>query len=225
MPEIHLFYREFISSQKSPMHAVIVSNGFPPSQKLLEEQIAPADIIIGADGGGNTVLRHGITPDVVIGDMDSFHKPDLPDFEIIHDPSQQTNDLEKALSLALQRNVTTCTVLGAFGKRMDHSLKNLSVFAQFHSAFEKLVFVDEQLSAHMVVSNFEAELPTGSIVSLFPLSGEVSGVTTKGLKFPLTEETLKNGERDGTSNENIERKFSIGVENGDLIVFIENGKF
>jgi thiamine pyrophosphokinase len=56
---------------------------------------------------------------------------------------------------------------------------------------------------------------------LFPLSGEVRGVTTKGLKYPLNDESLKNGERDGTSNETVEDEFSITAGEGDLIVFVE----
>ncbi|MCP9291129.1 thiamine diphosphokinase [Gracilimonas sediminicola] len=204
------------------MHAVIVSNGFPPSKQLLEEELKSADLIIGADGGGNTLLFHGLTPHVVIGDMDSFEKPGSVEFEIIHDADQETNDLEKALSLALYRGVETCTVLGAFGRRMDHSLKNLSVLKRFDPAFGRLIFKDERLIAQMVNSSFSAELPVGSIISLFPLSGKVTGITTKGLKYPLNDEILENGEQDGTSNENVEPEFSIEIESGDLVVFIEN---
>lgn len=211
-----------MSSNKADMHAVIVSNGFPPSKELLDEELASADLIIGADGGGNTLLTNDFIPDVVIGDMDSFKKPETVSFEIIQDPDQETNDLEKALSLALYRDMETCIVLGAFGQRMDHSLKNLSVLKRFHSSFKQLLFKDERQSAQLVSSTFKAELPVGSIVSLFPLSGKVTGITTKGLKYPLKDEVLENGERDGTSNENIEREFSIEIESGDLVVFWGN---
>ena len=204
------------------MHTVIVSNGFPPTKELLEKEITSADLVIGADGGGNTLLKHEFTPDVVIGDMDSFHKPKTVNFEIIHDPDQETNDLEKALSLALYRETESCTVLGAFGRRIDHSLKNLSVLKRFNEAFNKLVFKDEGLSAYLVTSQFSTELPVGSIVSLFPLSGKVTGITTEGLKYPLKGEILENGERDGTSNENVKPEFSIEIESGDLLVFLEN---
>ncbi|MEX2604146.1 MAG: thiamine diphosphokinase [Gracilimonas sp.] len=203
------------------MHAVIVSNGFPPTKELLEAEIKRADLLIGADGGGNTILRHGITPDVVIGDMDSFQKPEIINFEMIRDLDQETNDLEKALSLANQKGSETCTVLGAFGRRMDHSLKNISVLKKFNPAFQKLLFVDEMLTAFLVENKYTGELPAGSIVSLFPLSGNVKGITTKGLKYPLSNESLENGRRDGTSNETVESEFSIEIESGDLVVFVE----
>ncbi len=204
------------------MHAVIVSNGFPPSKELLEEELKLADLVIGADGGGNTLLNHGYTPHVVIGDMDSFEKPDSLDFEIIKDADQETNDLEKALALAVYRDAETCTVLGAFGRRMDHSLKNLSVLKRFDGAFNQLIFKDERLSARIINSAYSGKLPVGSIISLFPLSGKVTGITTQGLKYPLKNEILENGERDGTSNENVEEEFTIEIESGDLVVFLEN---
>lgn len=203
------------------MHAVIVSNGFPPSKELLESEIEKADLVIGADGGGNNILKHGISPDIVIGDMDSFVKPDNIDFELIHDKGQETNDLEKALSLVVKKKAETCTVLGAFGKRMDHALKNLSVLKKFHSKFEELIFKDDLFEACLVNKKYRSKMKIGSIVSLFPLSGEVTGVTTAGLKYSLDNETLMNGERDGTSNEAIETEISVTIKSGDLILFVE----
>lgn len=203
------------------MHAVIVSNGFPPTKELLQVESANADILIGADGGGNRILEKGFVPDFVIGDMDSFQKTERDDFEVIYDSDQETNDLEKALNLAVKKGANTCHVLGAFGQRMDHSLKNLSVMKQFHPKFEKLIYRDEQFDAFVVGDQYSAKTEIGTTISLFPLSGAVHGISTQGLKYPLSSETLENGLRDGTSNETNEPEFSVKVEDGDLIVFVE----
>lgn len=203
------------------MHAVIVSNGFPPTKELLESEVEKAELVIGADGGGNKILNHGFTPHFVIGDLDSFQDPENADFEIILDEGQETNDLEKALSLALEKKAKTCTVLGSFGKRMDHALKNLSVLKKFDDHFKTLIYKDEVFEAFLATGSTNMKVGEGRIVSLFPVSGEVRGITTKGLKYPLDDETLKNGERDGTSNETVEDEFSITVGEGDLIVFVE----
>jgi thiamine pyrophosphokinase len=203
------------------MHALIVSNGFPPTQKLLEKELSKADLLIGADGGGNRILEREFHPDFVIGDMDSFVAPENPQFEIIHDPDQETNDLEKALALALKNGAKTTHVLGAFGQRMDHSLKNLSVLKQFHAKFNRLIYRDENFDAFIVDHAYSGKSNIGSVVSLFPLSGAVHGIKTKGLKYPLSGETLENGFRDGTSNEAIDTEFFIEIEEGDLVVFVE----
>lgn len=203
------------------MHAVIVSNGFPPTKELLTDELKSADILIGADGGGNKILSHGIKPNFVVGDMDSFEPPEEVDFEVIHEPDQETNDLEKALKLALEKGAKTCHVLGSFGQRMDHSLKNLSVMKQFNDSFEKLIFRDEQFDAFVITDKYSGTIPVGSTVSLFPLTGIVKGIKTKGLKFGLNGESLENGRRDGTSNETNQPEFSVEIEEGDLVLFIE----
>lgn len=203
------------------MHAVIVSNGFPPPKDLLKDEIEQTELLIGADGGSRTILKHGFTPDVVIGDLDSFEAPESPAFEVIHKPDQETNDLEKALTYALEQGVKHCTVLGAFGYRMDHSVKNLSVLNKFHDSFKQLIFRDEVFDAILVKKEYSARLPVGNIVSLFPVSGEVTGIRTEGLKFSLDNESLKNGFRDGTSNETISDEFSVRIATGELVVFYE----
>lgn len=205
------------------MNAVIVSNGFPPKTELLQQEAQHSDLLIGADGGGNRILEKGLRPHIVIGDMDSFEKPENPGFEVIYEPDQETNDLEKALRLALDKGVETCHVLGAFGLRMDHSLKNLSVLKQFHDRFETLLYRDETFDAFMVQQQFSMKCEVGNIVSLFPLSGAVHGITTTGLRYKLSGEKLENGQRDGTSNETTDPEFSIQIESGDLIVFVERG--
>lgn len=203
------------------MYAVIVSNGFPPTKELLEQEIKKADLLFGADGGGRTILKFGLIPDAVIGDLDSFEAPESPAFKVIHKPDQETNDLEKALTYALEQGVETCVVLGAFGQRMDHSVKNLSVLNQFHSRFRQLVFRDEVFDAILVQDQFSKRLSVGNIVSLFPISGEVTGIKTKGLKYALDNESLKNGVRDGTSNESISDEISVQIKHGDLVLFYE----
>ncbi|MDZ7808475.1 MAG: thiamine diphosphokinase [Gracilimonas sp.] len=205
------------------MHAVVVSNGFPPPKNLLEEEIKSAELLLGADGGCTTILNHGFTPDAVIGDLDSFDPPESPSFKVIHKPDQETNDLEKALTYALEQGVKTCSVLGAFGHRMDHSLKNMSVLNKFHHSFDELIFRDEVFDAVIIEDTFSARLPVGSIVSLFPVSGEVMGIQTEGLMYALNNESLKNGVRDGTSNETISDEFSVKVDIGTLVIFYERG--
>ncbi len=224
MLQIHVFYGRILESKKTIVNAVIVSNGFPPSPSLLKAETQKAGLIVGADGGGNVLLKAQIQPDVVIGDLDSFVKPEHINFELIHKADQETNDLEKALLFALRKGCTSCIILGAYGKRMDHALKNLSVLKKFDSEFEQLMIKDERFTTWYVAEFIEAQLPTGQAVSLFPLSGKASGITTKGLRYPLTDESLENGKRDGTSNETVASKLSVEVKQGDLLVFIENGE-
>jgi len=203
------------------MKFLIVCNGFPPPEDLMKRECEEADVVIGADGGANILIKSGIEPNLVIGDLDSFKKPLNMDLEVIHKRDQETNDLEKALEYAKKRGAVDVVVLGAFGLRMDHSLKNLSVMKKFESTFETLVFKDKFFTAFLLPKSFQTECEKETIISLFPLSGEVSEIVTEGLKYPLNNESLKNGQRDGTSNISCDNRIKISHGHGDLVIFIE----
>jgi thiamine pyrophosphokinase len=146
------------------------------------------------------------------------------DFEIIHDSDQETNDLEKALNLALERGSTEVVILGATGIRLDHTLKNLSVLLQFNDRFQNIIFRDASCEIRILPRDFTMETHPGQIFSLFPLSGRVDGITTEGLRYALNNESLENGVRDGSSNEANGKRVRISHKNGDLLLITPHHK-
>lgn len=202
------------------MNTLILCNGAPPSRKLFDHCRQWAHFFIAADGGGNIALGFEEEPDVVIGDLDSFKEREIDTLEVVFDPDQETNDLEKALNLAVQERAKHVVVLGATGQQLDQTLKNLSVLKQFNSLFNTLEFRDNFGDVSLLPKSFSGMFDIGTIVSLFPLSGKVTGITTDGLKYPLKGEKLENGIRDGSSNEVVSKPVNISYENGDLLMFI-----
>lgn len=202
------------------MHALIVANGRPPSKTLLERESAQADVVIAADGGGNTCLSLGLTPDVIVGDMDSFEGNEPDGVRIIRDSGQETNDLEKALEFAILEGVTSAHVLGATGMRLDHALKNLSVMSRFSTRLASLRFFDDSGWIKVLPRDWFIELSPGTTVSLFPLSGRVDGIVTHGLQWALNDEFLENGVRDGTSNRVVSSPVQIRHRSGILLIFV-----
>lgn len=199
------------------MRVLILANGLEPSVELLGSLRSRCDRFLAADGGGNVALRLGFEPDAVIGDMDSFREPLTYPGEVLRDSDQETNDLEKALQYARSLEAGRVDVLGATGKRLDHTLKNLSVMQQFTSFFDHLHFYDDMLCSQILPRSFTISLPVGHLVSLFPLSGRVDGIVTDGLKYPLYDEPLENGRRDGSSNETMEETIRIRHRSGTLL--------
>lgn len=204
------------------MKALILCDGSAPSKQDLQREITDCGLFIAADGGALTAKKYGLNPDIIIGDMDSYQPDGRETTQVIYDPDQETNDLEKALSCALGENITDVVVYGATGKRLDHTLKNLSVMKQFDSRFDSLIFRDSYSEIFLVKSPFEQELPVRTQISLFPLSGRVEGITTHGVKYPLRNETLENGVRDGSSNLTTEHQISIEFKKGDLLLFVNH---
>lgn len=206
------------------MHSLIVCGGTPPSKKLLEKEIEAADLTLGADSGGYVFLGFGHRPDLVIGDMDSFKYTNHEGINIKIDPDQDTNDLEKALNYALEKGATSCVVLGTMGKRIDHTLKNLSVLQQFQTSFKSIIFRDDYGDTLLVQSPFIPSLEPGTVISFFPMGKPVTAFTSTGVKYPLENSIIEMGFQDGTSNEITSLDAKITFDTDYLGVFIGTGE-
>lgn len=202
------------------MHALILCHGTPPSLSLLDGCLEEADYFIAADGGALTAREYDRRPDAVIGDLDSFKPEEDEPFPVIFDGDQETNDLEKALGHALKEGADSATVLGASGRRLDQTLKNLSVLKRFDGRFNRLTFRDDHGDTFLLVRHSILRLPKETLISLLPLTGQVTGITTEGLAWPLESETLETGVRDGSSNRTVAEEVVIRYDSGDLLVFI-----
>ena len=189
-----------------PRTALVLVHGDPPDPALLAARAAAADWFVCADGAVGTALAAGVTPDTVLGDMDSIERPRPgaaavpPTVEWIEVPDQETTDLEKALLEAIGRGFGRVVVLGAAGRRWDHFFGHLSLFARFA---DRLQLEAEDAHGRIVVLRPGAwhalDLPAGSKLSLLPLP-RATGIETDGLRWPLAGATLALGEREGISN-------------------------
>ncbi|MEX0685772.1 MAG: thiamine diphosphokinase [Balneolales bacterium] len=201
--------------------ALILCDGEPPSNLLFQSHYEACDLCIATDGAAYAALNFGITPDVVIGDMDSFVPPENYQGKIVTEAEQDSNDLEKALKHAKAMKADHVVVLGATGKRLDHTLKNLSVYKKFSTRFLSLGFEDDYVKIILLPKKFSGKVSKGgTTISLFPLSGKVKGIVTTGLKYQLNYEDLENGIRDGSSNETVGNYYEIEHREGDLLLFV-----
>jgi thiamine pyrophosphokinase len=203
--------------------ALILANGKPPSKRLFNIYFQSAAWFICADGGANTAAYFNCSPDLIIGDLDSIKKETLAFFkkvDVRELKDQNSTDLEKALTAALQKRYKEIVVLGATGGRLDHAIGNLSALAKF-SPKARITFVDDTGKFFSVNHSGEFNSPVGTIISLLPLS-RCSGIVTKGLKWNLKNESLELGIRESTSNVSISSPVNIKVKKGSLIVYTTN---
>ncbi len=205
--------------------ALVVCNGEPPDSSHLMARAGKASLVVAADGGIVPLLNARVIPDVLIGDLDSSFAPYPEGIKVVMDPDQETNDLEKALSYVLSSGYKNVLVLGATGLRLDQTLKNLSVLVRFHDKFERIQFEDQLCHIRIASKNTELSLPVGTDISLFPISGKVGGIVTQGLMYPLLNEALENGIRDGSSNVVVTTPVSIQYESGSLVLIINHDIF
>jgi thiamine pyrophosphokinase len=201
-------------------HALIICNGPLPAKSVLQSLTADAALVICADGGANRALRRGLKPHVIIGDFDSL-APDtaaaFPGVQIIQVPDQYSTDLEKALDYALSQKVSSAVVVGATGRRPDHTVANFSILAKYHQRLD-LMLVDSYCRIRLIDHDITLQLPMGMTISLMPL-GLCQGITTTGLAYPLSDESLQPGVREGLSNRVVASPVRIQVRDGLLLLF------
>jgi thiamine pyrophosphokinase len=203
-----------------PKRALVIANGEPPKKQLLQTLAREANIIVCADGGANAALKAGIVPQAIVGDLDSIHAEALVRFHRVptfEDRDDDTTDLEKAITWAIKSKYDHITVVGATGKRIDHSVGNLGVLPKFYP--DAIVrFVDDLGETQYIGRELEFEARKGAVISLIPLN-RCEGVVTTGLKYALQGETLELGVREGTSNVVVSSPVTIRVKKGNLLLF------
>ncbi len=200
--------------------ALIIANGEPPKKLRLQSLAREASIVICADGGANTALKSGIVPDAIVGDLDSIHAEALVKFHRVptyEDRNDETTDLEKAILWSIKAKFDHITVVGATGKRMDHSVGNLGVLAKYYPD-AVIRFVDDLGEIVYIGRALTFEAKKGDVVSLIPLS-RCEGIMTKGLRYGLDGEELELGVREGTSNVVDYSPVIVKVKKGHLLLF------
>ena len=113
--------------------AVILANGDYPTHPIPLQILAYAPYIICCDGGANAYIDRGNVPDVIIGDGDSLSEENRRKYShILHYISdQETNDQTKAVNFLLSQGKKNIAIVGATGKREDHTLGNISLLIDY----------------------------------------------------------------------------------------------
>jgi thiamine pyrophosphokinase len=202
---------------------LIFANGDLPNLELARSLIHPDDFIIAADGGTRHVLALGLTPHVVIGDLDSLNM----DAEFLNEKGvhvlqfsrdKNETDLELAINHALTLNPTRVIILAALGGRLDQTLANFSLLTD-HRLSDLDIRVDDGVDeAFFCRDQARVSGRSDDLVSLIPWGGEVSGVITGNLKWPLFAETLYPHKTRGISNEMLGEIATIKINSGLLLI-------
>ena len=207
------------------MNAVIVANGLPADPACDRRHIKQGDLVIAADGGAAYCRKLGITPAVVIGDMDSIDRNTEKTLisehtEIIrHPPHKDATDLELAIRLALERGARSLVILGALGGRWDMSVGNLFLLAlpELREIPVKVIDGNQEISLLTGKNSAIFKGKPGDTLSLLPAGQNVEGVTLEGLEYPLEKATLTFGSSRGTSNILRGDTATVSMESGTLI--------
>jgi thiamine pyrophosphokinase len=207
------------------VRAIVIAGGEPDpcDARLLRD----ADLLIAADSGACWLDELGITPDLLIGDLDSvgealIERLTAAGVRIERLPvDKDESDAELALARAFDSGVDEVVILGALrGDRLDHEQANLLLLADPAFAGRDLRIVRGATTVRAMHDGESIALTgqPGDIVTLLPVRGDAQGVTTDGLRYPLADEELRFGRSRGLSNVVERAGASVWLKSGTLLV-------
>ena len=194
------------------------------------------DKVFAVDKGLEYADAIGIMPDFIVGDFDTVSKTLLETYEKRiereqlhtkierHPAKKDASDTELALQQAISERAEQITILGATGSRLDHVLANINLLIQSEKAGVPCYLVDETNRIQLLTSPgrhtciLEKKNQHGRYLSVIPFTDRVSGVTLQGVAYPLKDRDLARESSLTVSNEIIDEKAYITLENGKMLV-------
>src|SRR6056297_2496647 len=166
------------------------------SDRVFDQALAHASLVVAADSGADRALAHSITPRAVIGDFDSISQAArnaLPEAILHHMPDQDSTDFDKCL-----RSLTAPLILGVgfCGDRLDHQMAACNTLVRYPA--QRCVLLGETDLMVLCPPSIHLPLDEGCRVSLFPM-GAVEGISD-GLAFPIGGLNFAPDGQIGTSN-------------------------
>ena len=193
---------------------IILADGDFPSHPLVVDLLRNCPYVVCCDGAANTYIRSGRIPDAIVGDGDSL----LPEVKtrfahLVHSEAEQdTNDLSKAFRFCLSQGRRDITIMGATGRREDHTIGNISLLIDFMEQAEVRMLTDYGVFTPIKENTLFESYP-GQQVSVFNMN--CTSLSAEGLAYPLSAFT---NWWQGTLNEACSDNFIIQVD-GKVLVY------
>ncbi len=204
--------------------AIIFANGSLPDPEPARRLIRPGDVLLAADGGTRHALSLGLTPSIVVGDLDSLTEGDHLRLEnagtrlLQHPPDKNETDLELALTFALGQGFAPIIIVAALGGRLDQTLASLALLTAPRLSAVDIRLDDGVEEAWFTRREAQVQGASGDLLSLIPWGGEAGGVRTEGLRWPLEDETLFPYQTRGISNEMLGETAIVQIRSGLLLL-------
>ena len=187
-------------------------------------------VVVAADSGVELARQLGLDVHAVVGDMDSISPTALAALdalgtEIVRHPiDKNESDAELALRYAIARGAQRVVLVGGGGGRLDHQL---ALFAVMFINELRGVHVEARLAGSRAYAvhdgaTVDIECTKGDVIGLLPFGGDAHGVTTSGLQWALSDESLIVTASRGISNRAIATHVTIAVTKGRLIVTVDS---
>jgi thiamine pyrophosphokinase len=199
---------------------IILADGTFPVHEIPLSYLEGDHIIVCCDGSVERLVDAGFLPDAIVGDMDSINSQLKERFadRIFIDGNQDKNDLTKAVEWCKEMKYDDIVILGATGKREDHTLGNISLLVEYVKYMNVIMVTDTGIIRPLLSGSSIASF-RGQQVSIFSIDRETE-LTSRGLKYPL-DQTKINNWWCATLNEALDDSFSIEFNNGRILLYLK----
>ena len=209
------------------MKVCIVLNGEVKDYKRTKEIILEENYnyIIGADGGCNHLFKMNITPNYIVGDLDSIKREVIEYYEnknvtFKRYPSHKDEtDSEICIYLAKLLGADEIDLFATLGGRIDHTLANIGLMNDIkeNNMKPRILTSEEEI---LMVKNETINLKgkKGDTISVISINGESKGVTLKKLEYPLDNATVNHLSPLGISNVMLEDECIISIKDGCALI-------
>ena len=180
------------------------------------------DLVIAADGGFDTLLSLGITPDLILGDMDSVNAAANGIERIVYPVRKDETDSFLAYREGVRRGYSEFMLYGCTGGREDHTFANYALLVYAREAGHKMTLVGKCTRA-IAIKNETVTLSGEPLshLSLFAFGGDASGVSISGAEYEAENVTLTPSFPLGVSNRFGDKDVTVTVGDGVLLVMSE----
>jgi thiamine pyrophosphokinase len=196
----------------SVYRSILCLNGNLPDHTFFSKMNLP---IIAADGAANTLHNLGISPSIVVGDLDSVIDSVRKNNKLHHRPEQNSNDFTKALQYMEENALLPAIVTGINGGHLDHIINNMNIF--MHT--DNLLY-DPPLSGIVIHKNTSKNfaLPLNTKISLIGIPSAC--LTTLGLKWELNRAALSFPGTNSCFNRTTLPEIKIKAHEGAALILI-----
>lgn len=196
--------------------AVIVAGGEYPTAPQPLEVLQSAPFVVCCDGAADRYIATGGVPDAIVGDGDSISAANREKFaQLMHViTEQESNDQTKAVRFLMERGKRRIAIVGATGRREDHTIGNISLLIEYARAGCNVCSFTDHGVFIPCNGTTTHKCRKGQQVSIFSITAK--DLSAEGLLYPIYDFT---NWWQGTLNECTSEVFTINAK-GEYLLFI-----
>lgn len=199
---------------------VIIGGAEIRNYALIRESFRPSDdYYVYCDCGLKHQESLGVMPDLIIGDFDSYSRPEDFSNVIVLPVVKDDTDTIFAVKEGIRRGYDDFLLVGATGGRQDHNLGNVYSLLMLKNAGKSAKILDDYSEMSIIAAGEECRVKNvWRFFSLLNISGTAKGITISGAKYNLDGAEILPEYQYGISNEVSGSEAVITLKEGNLLL-------